>query len=191
MSGPLERAVQDQVWQLPSSATEHVPGILRLCVGMPVMLKHSEATELCAMNGAEGTVYSWDAHEGAEGRLHIDTLFVKLVNPPRHVCLPNLPEDVIPIGSVAEKLECVLPNDSKISIYRQQVHVLQNFAKSDFGSQGRTRPFNLCHLRNCRNQQSMYTCLSRSSSLAGILILDDFDEMKVRGGINGPLCQEF
>ena len=40
--------LQKELWGLPhSSADKHVPGKLSLCVGMPIMIKHNEATELC------------------------------------------------------------------------------------------------------------------------------------------------
>ena len=78
-----------------------------------------------------------------------------------------------------------------MSIMREQVSVIANFAMTDFGAQGKTRPYNPCHLTNCRNHQSIYTCLSRSSSLDGTMILGTPDWTKVTGGCSGPLMQEF
>ncbi|KAI0747731.1 hypothetical protein C8Q80DRAFT_1103340, partial [Daedaleopsis nitida] len=62
---------------------------------------------------------------------------------------------------------------------------------TDFASQGRTRPFNVCDLQNCRTHQSAYTCLSRGSTLDGTIIVQAFDSNKLTGGIAGSLRQEF
>ena len=85
----------------------------------------------------------------------------------------------------------MLPNDAVVFIDRSQVNVLLDFAMSDYSSQGRTRPINVCHLKHCRGHQSIYTCLSRSASLSGTLILGGFDASKLTGGINGDLRREF
>ncbi|EPS96741.1 hypothetical protein FOMPIDRAFT_1129763, partial [Fomitopsis schrenkii] len=62
---------------------------------------------------------------------------------------------------------------------------------TDFGSQGRTRSYNPCHLTNCRTHQSLYTCLSRSSSYDGTLIIGSLDQSKITGGKIGSLWREF
>lgn len=63
---------------------------------------------------------------------------------------------------------------------------------TDYCSQGRTRPFNVIHLNNCRSHQSYYTCLSRSATHEGTLILHGFNSNMITGGnISGNLRQEF
>ncbi|KAL6304472.1 hypothetical protein BKA93DRAFT_732887, partial [Sparassis latifolia] len=62
---------------------------------------------------------------------------------------------------------------------------------TDFGCQGRTRANNPCHLKYNRNHQSLYTCLSRSSSLEGILILQGYEKTKLHGGASGALRRAF
>ncbi|KAI0705715.1 hypothetical protein C8Q76DRAFT_591558, partial [Earliella scabrosa] len=62
---------------------------------------------------------------------------------------------------------------------------------TDFASQGRTRPYNVCDLQNCKTHQSVYTCLSRGSTLEGTIIVQSFDTSKFTGGISGSLRQEF
>ena len=91
---------QMQLWDLPPCLTDQVPGYLDLCAGMPVLLKFNEATELCATNGAEGTVVGWDARENLHGTNSLSTLFVHLKDPPRPVKLPNLPENVVPLCQI-------------------------------------------------------------------------------------------
>lgn len=187
----LDTNIRELLWKLPPSMTNHRAGLLPLCIGMPVLLKSNEATELCATNGAKATVYSWDFFVDNIGRKVLNTLFVKLHDPPRHIQIGDLPEDVIPIVRVRDRTVCTLPNDKLLYITREQVNVLPNFTMTDFASQGRTRPFNPCHLKHCRGSQSMYTCLSRSSSLQGTVIIDEFDQSKVTGGLTGALRAEF
>src|SRR6202050_5788770 len=53
-SNVLDPALQKALWTLPHGSTEHVPGKLSICVGMPIMLRHNAATECCITKGAEG-----------------------------------------------------------------------------------------------------------------------------------------
>jgi len=65
-------------WEQPhASSDKHIPGKLTLCVGMPVMIRHNEATECCITKGAEATVVGWQTIEGSDGQTVLDTLFVK------------------------------------------------------------------------------------------------------------------
>jgi hypothetical protein len=78
----LSPGLQNILWeQPPASSDKHVAAKLTLCVGMPVMLKHNDATECCITKGAEATVVSWQTSKGPEGQLVLETLFVKLINP--------------------------------------------------------------------------------------------------------------
>lgn len=184
--------IQEALWAIPPTLTDHHAGILPLCQDMPVLLKYNEATELCATNGAEATVDSWDAHEISDGRLVLDTLYVTLTNPPRTVQLPGLPPNVIPLSRNKKTITCILPNgDLKVSIQRHQVMVLPNFSMTDYASQGRTRENNVCHPENCKNHLAMYTCLTRGSSLQGTLIIGSFDTAKIQGGPSKALKREF
>ncbi|KAI0351715.1 hypothetical protein OH77DRAFT_1370473, partial [Trametes cingulata] len=180
--------MQKVLWSLPPCSTANHAGVLRLCIGMPVLLKNNEATELCATNGAEAIVVGWDAHRAhtQTNEEVLDTLFVRLTNPPRKVQLDDLPPNVIPLPRTKQRIQSMLPFSDMPSVYinREQVMVLPNFAMTDFASQGRTRTFNPCHLAHCRSSQSLYTCLSRSSSLQGLVILDGFDAFKLSGGLD-------
>ncbi|KAI0741506.1 hypothetical protein C8Q80DRAFT_1109645 [Daedaleopsis nitida] len=62
---------------------------------------------------------------------------------------------------------------------------------TDFASQGRTRPNNVCDLQNCQTHHSVYTFLSRGSALEGTIIVQSFDSGKLTGGIAGSLRQKF
>jgi len=85
-------------------------------------------------------VVSWQSVEGPEGQTVLDTLFVRLENPPKTVKLDGLPENVVPITRHTTATICFLPNDDEISLSREQVLVLPNFGMTDYASQGRTRP---------------------------------------------------
>ncbi|KAJ3486464.1 hypothetical protein NLI96_g4222 [Meripilus lineatus] len=181
---------QQALWDLPPTLTDHVPGVLDLCIGMPVMLKTNEATELCATNGAEANVVGWSSEPNPHGVESLKTLYVKLKNPPSDMKLTSLPTNVVPLTPTSQTVTCSLPTRTA-SVTRTQVNVLPNFAMTDFGAQGRTRPHNPVDLRYCRNHQSMYTCLSRSSSLDGTLILFAFNPNKITCGASGDLRREY
>jgi len=91
-------ALQEKLWELPHGSTEHHPGKLSLCMGMPVMIKRNEATECCVTNGAEATVVGWKAHYITHDKLALDVLFKRLTNPPMTVQLEGLPENVVPVS---------------------------------------------------------------------------------------------
>ncbi|KAI1783184.1 hypothetical protein LXA43DRAFT_904069 [Ganoderma leucocontextum] len=192
-SDVIGEKLQSVLWDLSPSLTGHHTGKLYLCEGMPVILKVNEATELGATNGAEAYVIGWDSHTAMNNKEVLDTLFVRLANPTRtSVHLDGLPENVIPLARTRQSVKCTLPvKDIKIYIQREQVTVLQCFAITDFAAQGCTRIQNVVYLKYCANHQSIYTCLSRSSSLAGTLIIDDFEASKLQRGASRALQAEF
>ena len=81
------------------------------------------------------------------------------------VKLEGLPLNVVPICRVKQSLLVEFPNKLKLGINRDQIPLLPNFAMTDYASQGRTREDNPVDIQSCRNFQSMYTCLSRGTSL--------------------------
>ncbi|KAM6493945.1 hypothetical protein JOM56_010306, partial [Amanita muscaria] len=182
--------LQQVLWNLPhSSADKQVPGKLSLCLGLPVIIKCNFATELCITNGQEATVVGWQSALGSRKQLVMDTLFVKLVNPPTSVTLDGLPPNVVPLTCTMSTITCRLPDDGKISLSRSQVEVLPNFAMTDFASQGKTRPYNPVDLFNCRSHQAYYTALSRGATAEGTVILQGFDARKITGKASGALRQ--
>jgi hypothetical protein len=121
----------------------------------------------------------------------LDTLFVKLDNPPQLVQIPGLPDNVVPIVRSTKTVKCVFPSDLIESIERQQAWVLPNFAMTAHASQGKTRPYNVVHLNSCHSHMSYYTALSRSTSAAGTIIIQGFDSNVITRGCSGYLRQEF
>ena len=135
------------------------------------MLHHNEATKCCITKGAEGTVAGWQASIGPHNMPMLDTLFVKLSNPPKTVQIEGLPDNVVPITRQSTKITRKLWNDDVVTINRNQVLVLPNFSMTDYASQGCTRPNNVVELNDYRNHQSYYTCLSCSETADGTIIL--------------------
>jgi hypothetical protein len=190
-SNEIDFDTQLEIWKVCHGGTAHFPGKLSLCLGMPVMLRNNDATEFCITKGQEAFVVGWQAIQGSHGHRTLDTLFVKLDKPPRQIQIPGLPENVVPIVKDTKTVECVFPSDLKESIERQQVWVLPNFAMTDYAAQGKTRPYNVVHLNSCVSQMSYYTCLSRSASAAGTIIIQGFDPKVITRGCSGYLRQEF
>ncbi|PBK59624.1 hypothetical protein ARMSODRAFT_991100 [Armillaria solidipes] len=186
---------QHAFWDQPPSSTDlKIPGKLSLCVGMPVMIRRNSATELGMTKGQESTVYAWQSCKGLRGQRMLDTLFVLLQNPPSPVQFDGLPLNVVPIVPSKARVCVNLPGNKCTVITREQVEVLPNFAMTDYAAQGKTCPFNVVDLHKCKSHQSLYTCLSRSASAAGTIILQGMSEgmrSKITKGASGALRQEF
>ncbi|KAK0430069.1 hypothetical protein EV421DRAFT_1722043, partial [Armillaria borealis] len=194
----LSPQIQIELWNAyPSTNNKHIPGKLSLCKGLPVMIWLNSATELGITKGQEATIYAWEESTGSHGQKILETLFVKLISPPSAICIPGLPENVVPLLCTSSFITCILQDDTKININRSQVEVMPNFAMTDYCSQGKTQPVNPVDLNNCRSHQSYYTVLSRSASCDGTLILPDFtdrnkvafDPKKIQGMCSGHLRQ--
>jgi hypothetical protein len=99
--------------------SEHVAGKLSLCVGMPIMIKNNDAIELCIIEGQEGTVSVWQESIDSHGRRILDTLFVKLVKPPRTISIPGLEDNVVALSRAAKRIWCSFPNDMIVAILRE------------------------------------------------------------------------
>ena len=128
--------LQNELWDLPPSNTENRAGKLKLCIGMPIMIKYNEATECGVTNGAEGSVVGWKARNMDSERQFLQVLFVKLTSAPVPIKLDGLPENVVPITYQTIATVCERRNGKEISVIRSQVPVLLNFAMTDFNSQG-------------------------------------------------------
>jgi len=79
---------------------------LSLCIGVPVIIRNNDATELCIPKGRKGHVAGWQASRGIHGQLVLDTLFIKLDKPPKIVKIDGLPENVVPITRGSKNIEC-------------------------------------------------------------------------------------
>ena len=187
----LNPVMQRIIWDLPPTNTDHCASRLDLAVGMPVIIKKNLATECCITNGASGTVYAWQASKIRSNKNCLDVLFVHLTNPPKKVQIPGLPDNVVPITKQTFTVKCTLPDDTVVTVIRQQVPVLLNFGMTDYAAQGKTRPSNVCYLVDCASSQSIYTALSRSSAAKYTIIMQGFRPGVIQGGLSGYLRQEF
>jgi hypothetical protein len=123
---------------------------------------------------------------GASGQTILETLFVRLVKPPREI---NRPVNVVSIGRTSNHVTCLLRDDSLLSLTREQVMVLPNFAMTDYASQGKSRDRNVAHLNNSKNHYNYYVALSRGYTADGTAIMQGFDSNKITCGISGHLRQ--
>ncbi|KAJ7171049.1 hypothetical protein C8R46DRAFT_895673 [Mycena filopes] len=187
----ISASLRDKLWNAwPSATSEFIAGKLPLCIGMPVMLRANDATELCITKGQEGRVVGWDASIGSVGENILETLFVELVNPPKPVQIPDLPPNVVPLSRTVTHITCLLEDDTLLSVLREQVVVLLNFGMTDYASQGKSRAENAVDLTNCRDHRSVYVALSRGSTAEGTIIVQEFDHKKITSGMSGYLRQE-
>ncbi|KAF9470389.1 hypothetical protein BDN70DRAFT_821438, partial [Pholiota conissans] len=118
---PLTEHMRNTLWNSSPCTSDHIPGRLSLCLGMPVMIRHNDATELCITKGQEGFVAGWDSCIGPHNKEVLNTLFVELHNPPKDIQIPGLPLNVVPIPRTTTTVKCLLPNDSTRTIHREQV----------------------------------------------------------------------
>src|SRR5882724_2828398 len=111
MSNEISPALQKIIWNLPHSATNHFPGKLSLCIGMPVIIRNNDAMGLCITKGQEGHILGWQAGRGIRGQLVLNTLFIKLDKPAKTVKINGLLENVVPITKGSKNIECTFSSD--------------------------------------------------------------------------------
>ena len=78
------------------------------------MICHNFATELCITKGQEGYVYGWQSTIGSKKQRVLNTLFVKLKNPPSPVQFNGLPGNVVPITASTNMVKAALLKSSNI-----------------------------------------------------------------------------
>ncbi|KAJ7187207.1 hypothetical protein C8R46DRAFT_880612, partial [Mycena filopes] len=182
--------LQRRLWDaMPSTTNEYIPGKLSLCIGMPIMLRANDATELCITKGQEAVVCGWHSGVGPSGQEVLETLFVRLCDPPKNIKIGDLPENVVPLVQTVTHITTLLEDDTVLSILREQVVCLLNFGMTDYTSQGKSRAQNPVELANCRNHLSYYVALSRGFTAEGTIIVQGFDAKKITGGMSGFLRQ--
>jgi hypothetical protein len=109
--------IQKALWEQPACAnTKWIPPKLSLCVGMPIMIRLNSATELCITKGQEAHIYSWQSSIGSDNTNILDTLFVKLIDPPTTIQLKGLPLNVVPLTRTTVSTNCRLPDDSYLMV---------------------------------------------------------------------------
>ncbi|KAJ7744342.1 hypothetical protein B0H16DRAFT_1222876, partial [Mycena metata] len=186
----ITRFLQQKLWDAPPSTNnELIPGKLSVCMGMPIMLRANDATELCITKGQEAEVCGWHASEGPSGQQVLDTLSVRLIKPPQKVKIGDLPENIVPLVRTVTHVTVLLSDDTLLSILRDQVVCLLNFAMTDYTSQGKSRAENPVELSNCKDHRSYYVALSRGFTAKGTVIVQGFNAKKITSGMSGYLRQ--
>jgi len=190
--GKLSPKMQQNLWEQPCCTTDKlIPEKLALCIGMPVMIQNNTVTELCITKGQEATMQSWQSISGPLEQKSLDTLFVKLQNPPSSMKFDRLCENVVPLTRNSVVTSCQLPDNMSINVSCHQVEVHPNVAMTNYASQGKTWQYNVVDLSYSQSHQAYYTVLLKGISVAGTLILGSFHLSKIMGGASGALCQEF
>jgi len=186
--GKIPTDIQHVLWEQPACVnTKLIPAKLSIFLNMPVMIHNNAATKLCIMKGQEAFVYGWDCQKGPSGKDVLNTLFVKLANPPCPITLDGLPLNVVPLMKTTVTTSCKLPNGSSIAVTRCQIEALPNFVMTNYASQGKTRLYNVVDLSQSHSHQSYYISLSRSTTADGTLILNSIHPGKITGGTSGAL----
>ena len=115
--GEISNELQEHLWcQPPSENSMKIAGKLPLCLGMPVVIRNNFATELCIKRGQEGYVCEWQSTLGTKNQRVLDTLFVKLKNPPKTIKFDDLPDNVVPIPKTSTSIEVLLSNDTTVVV---------------------------------------------------------------------------
>jgi len=135
---PLLWNIQEHIWKMPANKTRNVAGRISLYHEMPVMIHFNYATELCITRGQEAHVVSWTEATRPSSQRILETLFIQLHNPPTVVQLPNLPKNVVPITKHQMNIVLTLSKTNiQVALWRQQVHILSNFAMTNYAAQGK------------------------------------------------------
>ncbi|KDR70821.1 hypothetical protein GALMADRAFT_75705, partial [Galerina marginata CBS 339.88] len=118
----LSPRLRERLWSLPPSTNDqHIPGRVGVCLGMPIMIRYNEATELCMTRGQEGTVVGWQSKKGPHGMPVLDVLFVALTDPPQNVKFDGLPENVVPLTMNTVSIHVSFDSGWSTSITRRQI----------------------------------------------------------------------
>jgi hypothetical protein len=92
---------QFYIWNMAPSDTSNHPGVLPICLGMPIMIKKNKATECSVTNGAEGIVVGWKSKPLNKDHNMLQVLFVKLTSNPISVTIPEVRRRIVPVRASA------------------------------------------------------------------------------------------
>ncbi|KAJ6544559.1 hypothetical protein DFH09DRAFT_1249304 [Mycena vulgaris] len=111
---------------------------------IPVMLHSKNVMEMCITTG-QGAVVGWD-----------ESIVI------------GLPINILPLVRTVSHIT-VLLNNILLSVLREQIMALINFGMTDYTSQGKSSPWNVVGLVNCRTHMSYYVALSGFSALSPLM----------------------
>ncbi|KAJ6501332.1 hypothetical protein DFH09DRAFT_944723 [Mycena vulgaris] len=77
-------------------------------------------------------VVGWNENIGPIGQQILDTLFVKLTNPPRDIQAEGLPINVVPLVRTVSHITVLLDDNTLLSVLGEQIMALINFKMTDY-----------------------------------------------------------
>ncbi|KAJ6494130.1 hypothetical protein DFH09DRAFT_880356, partial [Mycena vulgaris] len=86
----------------------------------------------------------------------LETLSVKLINPLWDIQIEGLPINVVPLVWTVSHIAVLLEDNTFLFALREQIVALINFGTTNYTSQGKSRPWNVVELVNCRTHMSYY-----------------------------------
>ncbi|KAE9397896.1 hypothetical protein BT96DRAFT_940545 [Gymnopus androsaceus JB14] len=166
--------IQEQLLCLDISSfslDKPLPGLLKIYIGMPVILKHNNiSTELGITNGASGIIRKIDTKIDANGLTYCTGALVEF--PDSNVQLSGLPPKYFPIKVKTWKCTTTVVDESSkkmhIVFYRQQLPLQPGFALTGVSAQGKTMSVVFCELH--AGQYQVYVSASRATSQEGLFI---------------------
>ena len=202
---PIEDSVLvKKLLELSDSKTEHLPGLLPLIPGMPVIITQNIAIELGLINGMNGIFRQLVYHADSVSTVGLSTTFpsdTQYVHKPLYALveimrsriecnLEKLEPKLIPIPVIEQTFRVdiadILPKDSKVksnqkkflSIKRRALPLVPAYCITTHKSQGQTLNKVVIDLQlptETEDIAAVYVPLSRVKRLADLVILRHFD----------------
>lgn len=111
-------------------------GSLPLLIGMRVMVTENTDMSHGVVNGSQGTVRHVKYSEGEEGERYAECVYVHIEG--CGMRCPGIENDVVPIFPVRNSFKYKSITDRKISMNREHVSLLPDYAFMDYKIQGRS-----------------------------------------------------
>jgi hypothetical protein len=152
-------------------ASNSLPGVIPLYVGMPVILRvRNISTDLGITNGSQGIVRHLVTEACQSGLTHVRCAIVEF--PTSKVHLSKLPPSFFPIMPVNWSFTTLLEDDQgvqqKLRITRHQMPIQPAFAVTGHSAQGKTLPSVLVNLRD--GGFGAYVAASRARTREGLCV---------------------
>jgi ATP-dependent DNA helicase PIF1 len=203
---PIEdQTIIKKLLELSDSKTEHLPGLLPLIPGMPVMLTQNIAIELGLINGTNGVfrqlVYEEDSTTTdslSEKTFPSNTMYIRkplyaiieIIKSNNEYNFNPLPSNLVPIPLMEQTFRIniadILPKDKKpkpnqktmLSIKRRALPLVPAYSITTHKSQGQTLKSVVIDLKLPHGSDdiaAIYVPLSRVKRLEDLVILRHFD----------------
>ena len=160
--GTISKELQELLWTLSDDQVENHPGKLELTTHKPITIKYNYDVGNSITNAAEAIVHSWDGYE-QNGKNYLNVLYVQLLGRGSLKKFhPELPTGVVPLTPITRSFKLKYKTSSLI-VSRTQVAAILNFSITDYGSQGKDKPWNIFSVTDCSDHFHFYVMASRST----------------------------